>query len=159
MRPTYETSDHLALETAVANRVGKAWGATPTKLPKFYKCDWALTRGDSVEAFIEVRCRNFTYEKYPTIIISSEKWAYLVNRDKTLHRPFFFCVRFADDKIYYVRPSHLADAKFVVKMGGRTAGGKNDRGDWQDIEPVVHIPTEAFKQVKEMGSIDTTPKA
>lgn len=148
-RPTYETNDHLALETAVAQRVGKVWGTTPSKLPKFYKCDWSLARGDAVVAFIEVRCRNFTYEKYPTIIISSEKWAYLINRDKILNCPFFFCVRFSDDKIYYTRPLHHAEENFAVKIGGRTAGGKNDRGDWQDIEPVVHIPTIAFKQINE----------
>ena len=28
-------------------------------------------------------------------------------------------------------------------------GGRKDRGDWQDIEPVIHIPISEFNTVGE----------
>ena len=55
--------------------------------------------------------------------------------------PFIFVVQF-DDYIGVADMSDLyIDAEYYprVKMGGR-----DDRGDWQDTEPVIHIPTNKF---------------
>jgi len=38
---------------------------------------------------------------------------------------------------------HKVEKVHSIRMGGRV-----DRGDWQDIEPVVHIPVTDFKQLK-----------
>ncbi len=139
-RPVYESDENLSEETKVAYLVASAWGGEPVKLPKFYKCDWGIVVLGSIKALIEIKCRDFKPDKYPTIILSADKWTYLCYSDAALGIPCLFVARFADKSIRYIRPSHQKG--FSVKLGGR-----NDRSDWQDIEPVVHIPIDQMRKV------------
>lgn len=140
-RPDYESEEHLTEEAKVAYLLAEVWSATPSKLPKFYKCDWALVIKTNIKALLEIKCRDIMPDQYDTVILSADKWTYLINIDRALGVPALFCVRFADKSIRYIRPSHQKG--FLVKLGGR-----NDRQDWQDVEPVVHIPVDQMRIVK-----------
>ena len=132
-RPTYETAADLDAEAKVAAQLARAWEAEPLKLPKFYKCDWALSREGAVKVFLEIKCRRNTPSKYPTVIISADKYAYLKQLDAALGIPALLVFKFSDGSVYYVRPA--ACDPFPVAVGGR-----HDRNDPEDTEPVVHIP-------------------
>ena len=131
-RPKYESPADIELETEVAKFLAGKWSSDAVKLPRFYKCDWALRRGRKVGAFLEIKCRKNASGKYPTIILSADKWTYLRQVDEALGVPALFVAKFTDG-IRFIRPAKANG--MVVEMGGR-----QDRGDWQDVEPVVHIP-------------------
>jgi hypothetical protein len=134
-RPTYETAGDLADEESVARELAKAWASDPFKLPKFYKCDWAFSREGTVRAFIEIKCRKNLPNKYPTVIISADKWAYLRQLDEALEIPALLVFKFSDGSVFYIRPASTDRGAVIV-------GGRHDRGDPEDAEPVVHIPIE-----------------
>ena len=140
-RPAYESNENLSEEEKVAYFVAAAWGGEPVKLPKFYKCDWGIVKLGSIKALIEIKCRDFMPDKYPTLILSADKWTYLCCSDFALGIPCLFVARFADQSIRYIRPSHQQG--FIVNLGGRS-----DRSDWQDMEPVVHIPIDQMLPIK-----------
>jgi len=149
-RPTYETEHSLSREEKVAKVVAKAWSCEAVKMPKFYKCDSALTRGKTVKAFLEIKCRDVLPDTYKTIILSADKFTYLAEMERSIKVPCYFVVRFSDDSIRYARISDVKD--FTVEIGGRT-----DRNDSDDREAVVHIPISQFGVVKPLGAeISTT---
>lgn len=138
-RPKYESQQDIELEAGVAKHLASKWSSDAVKLPKFYKCDWALKRGKKVGALLEIKCRKNASDKYPTIILSADKWTYLRQMDESLGVPAFFVAKFTDG-IRFIRPAKAQG--FTVEMGGR-----HDRGDWQDVEPVVHIPVSSMTEV------------
>lgn len=134
-RPTYETSADIDAETEVALLVAERWKATAHKLKKFYSTDWALIRNEVVMAFIEIKCRNNPRDKYPTLILSLDKVISMKNLASVSGKPVFLVVKYTDAICYTqnLRPES-------IRLGGRT-----DRNDAQDIEPVIHIPVRNFK--------------
>jgi hypothetical protein len=139
-RPKYESKSDIEFETQVASHLAAVWTADAVKLPRFYKCDWALRRGKKVAALLEIKCRKNAADKYPTIILSSDKWSYLRQMDAALNVPALFVAKFTDG-IRYIRPA--TSHNFTVEMGGRF-----DRGDWQDMEPVIHIPISEMIKIE-----------
>jgi hypothetical protein len=104
-----------------------------------YFVDFMGVRNGKVVAVIEVKRRNNEYKRYPTLILSLAKFNhgaefYMVNGLK-----FIFAVQFDDGCYFY---EYQNGDKFPVGFGGRT-----DRGDVEDIEPVVHIPIERMERL------------
>ncbi len=92
--------------------------------------------GSRLHSIIEAKVRKNPRAAYPTYMISMEKFARGVAMAEALHCDFVIAVQWSDAFGCY---THTKAAKHRVAMGGRT-----DRGDAQDIEPVVHIPIEDF---------------
>lgn len=141
-RPLYECLEDLENEQQVAAAVCEAWSLVPHKLPRTYNLDYAMTSRSNprvVKAFVEIKCRMIPSWQYDTLILSMAK----VLRGKAITRetgvPSILCVRW-NDMIGYV---HFTDIESDIAIGGRT-----DRGDPQDIEPVYHIPINRFRKVK-----------
>jgi len=139
-RPIYENEASLKSEASTAFEVEKAWKSNLIKLPMKNRIDFLMKRKSDGEpkAFIEVKNRACKRHKYQTFMISLEKWVTGLAFESTTTLPFIIVVNW-DDEIGYLKCSdHIAGIS--VNMGGRT-----DRGDAQDIEPVVHIPIYLFK--------------
>lgn len=140
MRPQYETSHDRAGEEAVIKAALPVLKADYyRKLPLAYRADYALMRGADVFGFAEVKCRN---KRYSTLILSLHKYLTLLD----FIRAGFVCfvlVRWPEGMFAY-RVS-LSD-NYHVKWSGR-----NDRGDWQDTEPCVHLPTGKFTKIENIG--------
>jgi hypothetical protein len=136
VRPTYETARDVDNERAVAEVIERRLRLTARKLPRHYELDYVLTDGDEVRGFAEIKCRTNALEQYPTYIISGHKWEYGLRWEALAHAPFVIVVRFTDG-IYYCRPRYVQGHRVML-------GGRRDRGDEQDIEPVVHIPVGEF---------------
>jgi hypothetical protein len=142
MRQTYETQTDLDNERAVADKIAAAWKTAAEKLPAKMECDYMLTGNGGVGgAFIEIKCRKVASTAYPTYMLSLHKWMRLRWLMQSTGMPVFLVVSHTDG-IRYLRIE--ADKHYDVTMGGRT-----DRADGQDVEPVVKIPMAFFTRLKE----------
>lgn len=139
MRPTYESGADLAAEQAAIGVAAQTWGASYAKLPNQYRVDFAVLRNKSIVAWAEVKCRKHPHGQYPTLILSLAKHIAGVEMERQTDKPFLVLARW-QDRLGYIRPSQ---GSYEVCIGGRT-----DRNDWQDIEPVVHYPIADFKFMK-----------
>ena len=94
-------------------------------------------KGNS-RAVVEVKNRACKRHKYPTYMISVDKWMAGLSMQSYIKLPFILVVSWDDEIGYLNCYEHLNEIN--VNMGGR-----KDRNDAQDIEPVVHIPIYLFE--------------
>lgn len=138
----YESENDKENEAEIIQMICNKWGVACRKLPIRYIVDYALFRDKQLSAFAEVKRRKNDSTKYPTLIISLFK---LINASMLFRRadvPFLLVVGWNDRIGWWMMPN---DFQFdSVEWGGR-----NDRGDSQDMEPVVHIPIRKFKTLGE----------
>lgn len=139
MRPLYESAKDLSNELRVSSVLKDCWDAEFVKLPMAYHVDWAIVRGPQIKAFAEFKRRHNPKTRYPTFMLSLNKWRNGKNMAAELGVPFLVIVEW-DDGLYY------CDSKNAGPNYG--IGGRSDRGDSQDQEPVVFIPTQAFYKVR-----------
>jgi hypothetical protein len=149
-RPLYETAAHRAAELVVKQRLEQAWkGFSLVKIPRRYVLDYAIIRGlptdprARVVGFCEIKCRTHLPDTYQTLLVSAAKW---LEADKWRRSAAVFSTvlvaSFADGSLYRCRLDEIVDPVFV--MGGRT-----DRNDPEDVEPVLAIPIKSM--VAEVG--------
>ncbi len=137
-RPTYETQQDSDRERLVVEAMASAWSLNPIKLPKFYKQDWALSKMDrTVKAVVEVKCRSHPKHTYDTLILSLDKWQALAMLSERTSIKGLLGVRYTDG-IFWVVAQHQPDWRITI-------GGRTDRNDPDDVEPVIHIPSSSLK--------------
>lgn len=130
MRPRYESSNDLDNEREVISVIEKAWKVESVKLPISYGLDFALLRDGQVKAFAEVKRRKNNADKYPSIFVAMHKCLQAIQY-KALGYPCYFVVKW-NDKTGWV---DLLNGQTFASIGGRV-----DRGDSADQEPMVHFP-------------------
>ena len=139
MRPKYETTTDLRNEFNVASEYAASFGCSVVKMPMQYRIDFAIVdASQNVLAFIEVKRRLNNMNAYSTCILSLSKVMAAIEMRKTTKKNCYFLVAWNDATGIV----ELTD-KYDVKIGGR-----KDRNDWQDIEPVVHIPVSDFEVIE-----------
>jgi len=136
MRPRYERPRDLTNEQRVAARM-KERGIDLRKLPISYRLDFAMFRDGKLRGFAEVKTRNNRHDTYPTLMISLGKVMAARQLAEVSETRSVLLVQYLDG-IYWCNFA----SPFEVAMGGRW-----DRGDDDDVEPVAHYPIEAFKMV------------
>lgn len=107
------------------------------KLPISYRLDFAMFRDGKLRGFAEVKTRNNRHDSYPTLIISLGKVMAARQLAEVSETRSVLLVQYLDG-LYWCNFA----TPFEVAMGGRW-----DRGDDDDVEPVAHYPIEAFKIV------------
>ena len=142
-RPTYETSEDLNKETLAIKKFiasfGRKGSVNFAKLPMQYKMDFCLIDNGKIRTFVEVKCRTNKKTAYSTYIISMSK-VVAAKSYSDIGINCILLVQWADQMGWIDMLNNKWDAKI---------GGRKDRGDWQDIEPVVHIPISEFNIVEE----------
>ena len=137
MRPMYESANDLKNEEAVKKFIEDKHGVTLEKLPIKYRLDYAAFTDGLVTSFIEVKCRTFERNKYPSAMLSADKFMAAQTLMSTFDLPAHLVVRWTDCVgLFQFRN---ADPARYLSMGGRS-----DRGDAQDKDICVFIPVEAF---------------
>ena len=140
-RPQYETQLDLKREQEAIRALERVSGRKSFKLPVSYRIDFAMTNNeDEITSWVEVKCRKNPHKKYPTLAISVTKLMAGVSFEQKTNLPFFLVVHWPDF-LGYVRISDLFEFKII-------RGGRSDRNDNADEEPMVHIPIEKFKELK-----------
>jgi len=136
-RPMYETQEDLFREVSFIERICTLWGCDSRKLPIRYKMDYALLRDGIIRAFLEVKTRAYTRDHFSSYMISMEKVETAQEHSRFAGVPAILAVKWQDEAGYIV----LNNLKGVT-LG---FGGRVDRDDAQDMEPVVYIPISQFK--------------
>jgi hypothetical protein len=140
-RPTYETEADRSREEQVAEYLESRWGLARRKLPIKDRFDYAfLDKSRHIDRYVEIKCRSHNIGKYPTIMLSSSKVLTAKAVSFFLGIPCYLVVRFGDGTIHSV----------IMSAGGHLPpeiGGRFDRGDPQDVEPVVHYPVNLLELV------------
>jgi hypothetical protein len=155
VRPVYETEADRIREAAVAAKV-KAFLAGPmapsctaVKLKPFAPVDFALCKTDgTVLGFLEVKVRTCKSDTYPTYMISLDKLLELNRLSSDVPCGVFLAVQWEDRLGVTKAP--------IMPAGGVVMGGRKDRGDEMDVEPVVHIPVSAFETVGVISGVSVS---
>lgn len=137
-RPLYETEADVSREAKVAHWLARRWKRQAVQLPKRYAVDYALVDPDGeLTDWLEVKCRTNPMAQYPTYMLSAEKYWGMVRLQEASNRPVRLVVRWTD-----------AVGVLSVPCGHQLSfGGRVDRGDRQDREPVVLFPIDSFEIV------------
>ena len=140
-RPMYETGEDRANEEQVIGdfceymRRQRGGNVTAVKLKKAYEADYAIVDGARIMAFAEVKCRNYTLKQLGNVWLSYAKWSRL----KGFAQDGFTALlvfRF-NCGMYWHRITPTAEPQLAI-------GGRTDRNDWQDQEPVVLIDSSSW---------------
>jgi hypothetical protein len=148
MRPMYETDADLQREGTVAQAFEKAWKVKTVKLPIKYALDYAMTRQDKVFAFAEIKTRRIPMEDIDRrggYDLGLAKWMAGKEAHEATGLPFVLIVKLPDG-LYY---SMFGDGHNSFKPDDVIMGGRIDRNDTQDFEPMVIIRAERFKKLKD----------
>jgi len=136
-RPRYETESDRANEREVAQKINAAWGVEVVKLPNLYPSDYAITKGKHITALLEIKCRTHEVDTFETLWLSLWKVSGCKMMALEAEIPFYLVVRFKHEIRWL-----MVSQKYPVIFAGRT-----DRGDWQDMEPVVEFPVSKFNKL------------
>jgi len=143
MRPTYETPETLEREGALAMSLEVLWGVKCRKLPIKYGLDFALIRNNRVIGFAELKSRKgYSSDELDArggVFLSMDKLEHATRYISLTGLPVFFVAELKDG---------IFAAKFTDKPKFTLAfGGRSDRDDWQDVEPVGLISLSQFKKL------------
>lgn len=137
MRPQYESEKDLIAERAVIKTAFP--NDSIQKIPKSYGADFVVDRNGKLLCWVEVKCRNAFYAQP---FISLQKMLKSVELSERTLRPFYLIFSFPNDQMF---AKQVTRADLVnLQMGGR-----KDRGDWQDVEPMVMFKIKDFKPLKD----------
>lgn len=141
-RPFYETDESMAQELAVMEKVCHAWRCNAAKLPIKYHLDYALHRDKDIIAWLEIRVREYSFEKLEELggyMLSLSKWDAAMTLNTVTKRPFVLVVKATDA----TRAAVFEDMPVLSP----SISGRGKPRDWQDTEPCVFIPISEFKRV------------
>jgi len=135
-RPIYETRADRGREAEFSLLLSKKFNCTFSKLPIRYGLDFSAVRDGRVVAFVETKVRTNPVGQYPTYMISSGKFMHADALSRATGLKCMLAVRWSDAWGY---TELTMSPDITVSIGGRM-----DRGDEQDIEPVCLIPISRF---------------
>jgi len=135
MRPRYENPIDLENEKIVANEIKKRFRLDLKKLPIDYNVDYALMSNSKIRAWAEVKSRSCKSTAYDSYMISLNKILRGLWISQQTDRPLFLFVKWKD----------LTGYCKIETITGLGWGGREDRNDWQDLEPMCHYPITNFK--------------
>lgn len=115
----------------MARDYGALRGGVVIKLPLSYRVDFSRSAQGRVVEWVEAKKRTNAHDYYVTYFLSLGKVLAGIQMMRETKLPFTICVRFTDG--LYAVPPHVVAKWDDLRMGGRT-----DRDDWQDEEPMVH---------------------
>ena len=138
--PTYESTDTLAAEREVCAII-ESGGFECEKLARKQVLDFAIRKeGDKkILWFMEVKSRTCKSDTYETYMIGMKKFMHMLQTIYLLRTRTALVVRFTD-RIMKLWIS--SDVPHHLEMGGRP-----DRGDPDDFEPVVHLSMDLFEEL------------
>lgn len=136
MRTAYENANNLIEEIQIIRHFCEIKKQSYYKTRKFESVDFALLQNEKVSGWAEVKRRYNSSNKYSTLAISADKIAAGKIKSIATNRPYFLIIGW-DDCLGYIEIK--PEDEFEIKIGGR-----RDRGDDADTEPMIHIPINFF---------------
>ena len=134
-RPYYERDSDRINEGRIIEFLSRR-GNRVHALKRAYPCDLFIKNDNGDTYIAEYKRRHCNHDKYSTFIISAHKIAQCLLLASALKCNFYIIVEY-DDGIFVAPPEG-----YHVSIGGRY-----DRDDTQDVEPVIEIPRDKFKKL------------
>lgn len=142
-RPIYELQVDLTHENKMKTFLEAKWNCTLHKVPLKYQVDWLAMRGKDPMAFVEFKHREkLSIDAYPRYMISLDKWMKAKQLCKEVEIPFIMVITFTEGTYYGV---FAHNGLYDVTYG---FGGRYDRGDAQDVEPMIYLPLKKFMKIE-----------
>jgi len=138
--PVRQTDLHLANEDYVANEIGLEWRCIVDKMKPLSMIDRLCSRvnGGGVREYlaaVEIKCRNCKVKAFPTFFVSEQKVKALKVTRLLLGVSPIIVVRWTNVIGWF----HADDVAFT------RAGGREDRGDENDVEMMCHYNITSAK--------------
>jgi hypothetical protein len=137
-RPVYETSSDLEREDDVRAKIMLWAKCSALKCRALSVVDSILHREGHAVALAEIKCRSNTMDMYATYMLSQSKFEALKRLSSDLKLPVYLFVRWSCGRIGRLDLTGVDPIK--IEEGGRT-----DRNDPKDVEPVAHWDLKEFK--------------
>lgn len=137
----YETQNDRNNEEWFRQIVESSWMCKLRKLPVSYRVDYMASVGDDPVAWIEFKARGAWYS---TMIMSLSK--FMAGQDIAQRTGCKFLIAYSVGG--EIRYGEFTDAQIGEGLLQVRWGGRDDRADSQDQEPVVMIPLEKLKVLK-----------
>ena len=148
-RPIYESIDDISNEERLAEHLMLRWELDGWKRnPPMYPIDISFMKDGVIKGFAEIKCRNCSADTYKTYMISASKVIAAQSLTKATGLDCYLVVKWTDslgwisfgsgEEVVDPRPG-IISTKFVAW------GGRSDRQDPQDMEPVIHFDIDDFR--------------
>lgn len=145
-RPQYQTTDDVANEIKLMTLAYPDRKAI--KLPRSYHADYWLPHESLPPVVVECKMRSANFRQYDTYMISLGKFMRCRELADMMGGFFDIVVGWGDNVVTVAQIRGMTKPfPYIIKSGGRT-----DRGDPADIEPMVHIGIGSFKEIKPLHS-------
>ena len=131
-----ETAQNRKDEETAAEQIKAAWGLTAKKLPRLYHLDFVLLdRNKDIRAFAEVKTRSNTQHAYSEYMVGLSKVLQAKKLCEVTGYASLLIVQWSDFTGWINMHQHH-------RFGW---GGRTDRDDFQDLEPMAFFTASAFK--------------
>lgn len=134
----YESKEDLANEKEVANFLSSKTGFVFHKLKIAYHVDWLVMDKGKPKYVAEIKRRFNPSTEYPTLMLSLQKWMKGKEMAAEMNIEFVLIIKWNDGLFSYKAEKDGVTYGF---------GGRYDRDDPQDQEPMVFIPVSKFKRI------------
>lgn len=135
MRPLYENEVSLKAEKEIARQLEKRWQCRLIKLPISYNADYLAVNNKNPLGLIEIKCRG---QRYSKMFLSLHKFLKVQLFAKQIGVPFILVYGFPEGVWW----RNVTQYPLDIEVGGRT-----DRNDWQDTEPMQMFDMAGFKKL------------
>ena len=140
MLKDYYTNYHYANEESLRVYLEKLYNVTLKRNKTLYKYDISVVKNGVVTGLLELKDRSHYFGRYDTYTVSLDKIREGIVYTLYLGIPCTLVVRFSCGTIASYRIKSEQVKSFDI-----TYGGRNDRNDPNDLEPLVNIPLTFFK--------------
>lgn len=145
-KPVFENDEDASNEAELADIIERMYSVKMVRQKRFSQFDYLACKGNSISAFVEMRCLNTQYNAQSGVIISASKLLAAKTMIDISGVKHYFVVRWIDGVVgLAVINRFLKDG---VKMVRSPITDKR-RNAPDDLEPVAYIPIEAFKVIVE----------
>lgn len=136
----YENQETKAHEAAVAARAARVVDASFQKFPISYQIDGWFAHGGKPVRLVEIKCRTYHRDDFETFMIDASKIEAGLRWAKLMDVPFVLIVQWTDQccALVVTDDTDISDVQW---------GGRADRQDQNDMEPVIHFKQAKFKKL------------
>ena len=145
----YETDRDRDNEKIAMEILKKVTGCDYERLPKTHRVDIVqIDKSGTISAWIEYKRRTHFVNQYPSMMVSTTKLTEGVMLSRMTNLPFYLVVGFEsphseeEPELYRLEVGIKTIQESHIAMGGR-----KDRGNPSDREPVCYIDIPAFQRI------------
>jgi len=139
-----ESEADLQAEKVAADRLAQCFEWEMVKLcPSKYIVDFAAFHRGSLVAYVEIKTRNISHDQlasFQTFMVSANKIAWLKMMAWS-----------GGKNVMALMVASLTDALLMANVRTMNLhhqyGGRKDREEWRDMEPIAHIPFSSMQLI------------